>query len=75
MLERIVRRNDEIWAGHGRVFEDATHVVGGIGIGLLMCSSLGGSSRRLGFAMVAISAALHGYAFATAQRTVSFFGR
>jgi len=35
MLQGLERRNDEVWASHGSLFEDATHVVGGAGIGLL----------------------------------------
>ncbi|MGH2461147.1 MAG: hypothetical protein ACRDIY_20000 [Chloroflexota bacterium] len=74
MLEKIARRDNEIWAGHSRIFEDATHVVGGAGIGLLMCQALSGRSREVGFALIGISAALHVYAFVTAQPTASVFG-
>ncbi len=75
MLEDFVRSNDRIWAGHSRTFEDVTHTVGGIGIGLLLCPALRGSNRGAGFGLIALSAALHLYAYATARQRISFFGR
>ncbi len=66
MMERIEARNRAIWEGHTRVFENATHAIGGIGLGFLLCSAVGERARTYGFALVAVSALLHVYAFATA---------
>lgn len=74
MLERIAERNERVWAGHSRLLEDSTHAIGGIGIGLLACSPLRQSTRGVGVALLALSAALHVYALATARRRMSFFG-
>ena len=74
MLERIAERNERVWAGHSRLFEDSTHVIAGVGFGLLVCPSLGRSNRGVGIALVALSTALHVYAMATARRRMSFFG-
>lgn len=62
MLERMERRNRQVWEGHPRSFEDFTHVLGGVGLGLLLYGLVRPSARRLGWLMVGLSAALHVYA-------------
>lgn len=62
MLERLERRNREIWEGHPRMLEDVTHVLGGIGLGLLLYPVLRGRIKVLGYACLLISTALHFYA-------------
>jgi len=68
--------SDRIWEGHSRAFEDLTHVVAGVGMGLIACSGVGGDKRPAGFALVMLAAALHLYAFLTARprRPASPFG-
>jgi hypothetical protein len=65
MMERIEERNRTVWEGHTRLFEDATHVVGGIGLGFLLCSPVGDRARAFGFGLLATSFLLHVYAYMT----------
>lgn len=67
MLEHLNSLQDRYWSGHSRVFEDATHVIGGVGIGLLAASKDSGTNRRIGFVFLVVSAALHLYAMMTAR--------
>ena len=72
MLRDIEEANRRVWEGHSHKFEDMTHVIGGIGFGLLMYSAVEKQARPLGVALVALSAALHLYAYATSRvQTVS----
>jgi hypothetical protein len=75
MLDRLESLDDQIWNGHSRVFEDVTHVVGGLGIGLLVGAPPSTAKRPLGFALLVVSTILHLYALATAQQRRSRFGR
>jgi hypothetical protein len=65
MMERIETRNRAVWEGHTRLFEDATHVIGGVGLGFLLCSSAGDRARWFGFGLLAMSVLLHVYAYVT----------
>jgi hypothetical protein len=65
MMERIEERNRAVWDGHTHLFEDATHVIGGIGLGFLLGSSVGDRARAFGFGLLAASALLHVYAYMT----------
>jgi hypothetical protein len=62
MLKEIEQRNQEIWAGHSRMLEDMTHVIGGIGIGILLYPALRCQQKPLGYTLLLISTALHCYA-------------
>ncbi len=63
MLERMERRNRAIWEGHYRVFEDVTHVIGGMGIALILSPLFRRQAKPIGFSLVALSGMLHAYAF------------
>lgn len=63
MWERAVEINNRVWEDHSHTFEDATHVIGGAGIGLLLCSTLRDRQQSIGFALIALSALLHLYAY------------
>lgn len=65
MLDRLEEMNRLIWEGHTRVLEDTTHVIGGIGLGLLAYPLAGERARPLAALMIGLSAALHLYAFVT----------
>ncbi len=67
MLERINALQDQYWGSHSRLFSNVTHVIGGIGIGLLAASKNRAANRRYGRMFLVVSAALHLYAFVTAQ--------
>jgi hypothetical protein len=77
MLERIEERNRAVWAGHPRTLEDATHTIGGMGIGFLLCSAVGDRGRPLGIALVVASVLLHVYAYTTSSANLAerSFGR
>jgi hypothetical protein len=62
MLERIEQRTREIWEGHPRILEDVTHVIGGIGLGMLLYPVLRHQSKPLAFTLILLSAGLHVYA-------------
>ena len=63
MWKRVQALNEEVWEGHSHTFEDATHAIGGAGIGLLLCSALRDRRQSIGFALIALSALLHLYAY------------
>lgn len=67
MLDRPNSLQDLYWSGHSRLFEDTTHVIGGIGIGLVVGSKDRASNRRYGWIFLVVSAALHLYALVTAK--------
>lgn len=67
VIDYLEAMNDQVWAGHSRMLEDATHALGGIGIGLVACSAFDGSTRNAGYALMALSGALHLYALLTAR--------
>jgi hypothetical protein len=48
--------------GHSRVLEDVTHVIGGIGLGMLLYPALRHRSKALAYILVLLSTALHFYA-------------
>src|SRR5690606_34813234 len=48
VLERINSLEDRYWGSHSRLFENVTHVIGGVGIGLLAASKDRASNRRFG---------------------------
>lgn len=73
MFQYLEKLNEEVWAGHSTVLEDATHAVGGIGVGLLVCSTLSGSRKTVGLVLIAASIALHLYAMATATKRIRLF--
>jgi hypothetical protein len=62
MLERLEERNREVWSGHSTILEDVTHVVGGIGVGMLLYPTLARRAKSLGWAMLLVSTAMHFYA-------------
>jgi len=62
MLTQVERRNRELWEGHSRVLADATHVLGGLGLGLLLHPTKRGATRPVGWALVLLSTAVHIYA-------------
>ena len=62
MLKRLDKRNQALWQGYPSVVEDVTHVVGGIGIGLLLQPALRARTKSIGWSMVALSTAMHIYA-------------
>jgi hypothetical protein len=62
MFERLERRNREVWEGHSRILEDVTHVIGGIGVGLLLYPILRRQAKPLAWSLLLLSTALHAYA-------------
>jgi hypothetical protein len=62
MLERFEQRNREMREGHPRILRDATHVLGGSGVGLLLYPALRREAGTLGCALILRSAAVHLYA-------------
>ena len=62
MRKRIERLNDDVWKGHSRVLQDVTHVIGGIGLGMLVSAASAGRGRPLGLSLVVLSTVLHVYA-------------
>lgn len=62
MLERMERKNRQVWEGHPRTLEDSAHTAGGIGLGLLLYGRVWPYARSLGLALLAISIGLHAYA-------------
>jgi len=62
MLREIEQRNQEIWEGHSRMLEDVTHVMGGIGIGILLYPALRCQHKPLAYTLLLLSTALHCYA-------------
>ncbi len=69
MLKRIDKRNQALWRGHSSLLEDATHVLGGVGIGLLLQPAVrgarksgGGRTKSVGWSLIAMSTAMHVYA-------------
>jgi hypothetical protein len=62
ILNRIGRRNDEVWEGHSRVLEDLTHTLGGAGVGLVLYPAVRRRSKALGWSLILLSTALHLYA-------------
>jgi hypothetical protein len=62
MLRRLNQRNEAIWEGHPRVLEDLTHVIGGIGLGLLLYPIVRQRTKLIGYSMLLMSTALHFYA-------------
>lgn len=74
MLGRLEARNREIWEGHPRMLEDITHVLGGIGLGLLLYPVLRRQSKLLAYSLVLISTGLHLYADTVKPRGFSNHG-
>ncbi len=62
MLKRLDKRNQALWQGYSSLVEDVTHVVGGIGIGLLLQPALRSQTKSIGWSMVGLSTAVHIYA-------------
>jgi hypothetical protein len=62
MLNRLEKRNRKMWKGHSHMLEDATHVIGGAGLGLLLYPSVRRRSRSLAYGLLVLSTALHVYA-------------
>jgi hypothetical protein len=62
MLKRIEQMNRDIWSGHSRLLQDVTHVVGGIGLGMLLSPRSLDQGRPLGMSLVVLSTVLHLYA-------------
>jgi hypothetical protein len=59
MLQDIEARNREVWQGHSRSFEDVTHAIGGLGLGLLAYGYVRPNARPLGFFLLGLSTVLH----------------
>jgi uncharacterized membrane protein len=64
MLKQIERMNSGVWSGHSRLLQVLTHVIGGIGLGMLMSPRPYGDGKPLGYSLVLLSTALHVYAAA-----------
>ncbi|TAK31736.1 MAG: hypothetical protein EPO21_16805 [Chloroflexota bacterium] len=67
MLERLESADSRVWEGHTRVLEDATHMLGGIGAGLLLYSVLPQKARNIGVGLLGVSFLMHLYAFTTSR--------
>ena len=67
MLEQIEKADRQMWEGHSRVLEDVTHMLGGVGLGLLAYSALRKNARPVGYALMGLSVLLHLYALTTAH--------
>lgn len=62
MLQRLEERNREIWEGHPRMLQDIAHVLGGVGLGLLLYPVLLRASKSIGYTMLLLSTGAHFYA-------------
>jgi hypothetical protein len=62
MRKQIEQMNRDVWKGHSRILQEVTHVVGGIGVGMLMSSKSTGQSKPLAYSLVLLATALHVYA-------------
>ena len=67
MIEQVESAERSLWEGHTHVLEDVTHMVGGVGLGLLLYSSVPRDARNIGFVLVAASLLMHLYALMTAR--------
>ena len=67
MIEKVENAERSLWEGHTHVLEDATHMLGGVGLGLLLYSRLPREARNIGFALVGVSLLMHLYALMTAR--------
>lgn len=67
MLEQVENAERSVWGSHTHLLEDTTHVVGGIGLGLLLYSVLPKEARNVGFGLLALSALGHVYALTTSR--------
>lgn len=70
MFNTLEELDRSVWDGR-HVLEDVTHVLGGVGVGLLVYSAVARWARPLGYALMGLSVLLHGYAFVTASFKVS----
>jgi hypothetical protein len=66
MLRQLDELDRQVWDGR-HMLEDVTHVLGGIGVGLLVYSRVARWARPLGFALLGLSALLHLYALVVTQ--------
>lgn len=67
MLDELEKWDRQIWEKHSRVLEDVTHSIGGVGVGLMVYSSVARWARPLGYGLVAISLLFHLYALLAPQ--------
>ncbi len=63
--------NEQVWEGHSHTFEDVTHLLGGVGFGLLLCSALRERNRPIGFALIGLATLLHVYAYIAKPVSIS----
>jgi hypothetical protein len=71
MWKDVQALNEEVWEGHSHTFEDVTHLLGGVGLGMLLCTALRERRRLTGFALVLLSALLHLYAYIAKPVSIS----
>lgn len=67
MMTSLDQLKHRVWDDR-HTFEDSAHVLGGIGVGLLIYPSVHRSARTLGWALVGLSSLMHLYAFLTRSR-------
>jgi hypothetical protein len=70
IFESLESKNRELWGGHSSILVDFTHVLGGLGLGMLLHPALGGRSKPLGYLLVILSTALHLHALSQKRSTV-----
>lgn len=66
MLAKIDAWGHRVWDDR-HTLENTAHVIGGIGVGLLIYASVRRSARTLGWALVGLSSLLHLYAYLTSR--------
>jgi hypothetical protein len=68
MLERIERRNREVWQGHSAGFRDAAELLGGLGLGFLTFGLFRPAVRPFGLILTGAALALYAYAASPRRR-------
>jgi hypothetical protein len=72
---RINSLQGQYWSGCSTLYANVTHAIGGAGIGLLAASPDRAKNQRIGFVLLALSAALHLYAGVSPRRSRQRFLR
>ena len=70
LMSPLEEMDRQVWERHSRVLEDVTHVLGGVGLGLLAYSAIARWARPIGAVFVGLSFLLHLYAFVTSRPAV-----
>lgn len=72
MLERIDRRNREVWQGHSAVYRDFTEMLAGFGVGFLVFGLIRPAARPFGFLLAGLALGLYAFAALSRRRRRAF---